>query len=108
MEVFQVIMTTEVKDLCDTERHYSHDTDLGIFMSLELADRFIEKHTNDQLEAAMADGDGAWIGAYAKEVDELGYYEILFFRKAIMIEDRKEGQMIRLDYYVKKRIVKES
>lgn len=107
MDVYQVIMTTDVRDLVKPEDSFSRETDFGLFASLKLADCFIEKHSNDQLEAEMAVGNGAWISAYPKE-DNFSYEEVPCERKLIMIEDRPNGCLNRFDYYVKRRIVKES
>lgn len=105
-EVYQVIMTTDIVNYGDRDQDYSGETDMGLFASLYAADQFIEKWAKDNLEAAIDDGDGAWISAYPKDSDL--EHRVKCLRKSIMMYQRKTGNYVRLDFDVVKRIVQES
>lgn len=106
MTVYQVIMITNVRNLVDPGDSFDREHDYGLFASLELADRFVEKHSTDQIEAEMSEANGVWISAYPKDDDFS--YEIPCIRKSILIENRKDGELIQFDYFVKNREIKEA
>lgn len=111
MEVYQVFVSTDQidygnKDVIGERVDFFGANDLGLFSSLSAADRFIDKNVDTRLDAAMADGDGAWISAYPKD-DDFSYDNVPCTRSTIMIDERKYGQFIRMEYYVKRRIIEE-
>ena len=109
MEVFQVIMKTDVLNYANRDEDYKHEIDEGLFASLKAADQYIEKKSKQELDAAVHCGDGAWINAYPSEViDENVYENVGYLRKSIMIHFLKDGQFCRLDYYVLIRTVKDA
>ena len=104
MEVYNVILDTEM-------RLYGGDiifgkTDLGLFANLLLADEFIEAEAQKELDIAISNGDGAWIGAWEKENDITaindGYPSE---RKKIMIEKRNVGDTYIDTYLIQQRII---
>ena len=107
MEVYNVILDTEIR--CyggDITFGEFKKTDLGLFASLWLADEFIDAEAQKELDKAISNGDGAWIGAWEKENDITviidGYPSE---RKKIMIEKRNEGDTYIYTYLIQQRIV---
>lgn len=107
MEVWQVVMITDVRNYLNPEENYTRDTDLGLFANLKLADGFIENHLSNQVAAEMNNANGVWLSAYPKD-DDFSLDGTSCFRKSLLIEDRPSGDFIRLDYFVKRIVVKES
>lgn len=107
MEVYNVILDTEIR--CyggDITFGEFKKTDLGLFANLLLADEFIEANAQKELEKAMMNGDGAWIGAWEKENDITTINDGWpCERKKIMIERRNAGDTYIYTYLIQQRII---
>lgn len=104
MEVYNVILDTEM-------RLYGGDiifekTDLGLFANLLLADEFIEAEARKELDKAILNGDGAWIGAWEKENDITAINDgYPCERKKIIIKRRNVGDTYIYTYLIQQRII---
>ena len=106
MIIFQVMIDTDIvsKLIYDERRPDIHDSeDAGLFSSFDLAVQFIEKDIENKVNAAIEDGNEAWIGAWPSDTED-GKCDV-YFIKRIKIYDRKEADECDYSYVVRKREV---